>query len=359
MFGYYTTLLIVTSSIILSAVMVIYFDDILGRFNKTLFLLAYIMLLIIYNFEWLAVYLERVNSDLHFITTFSMGVVLFLGPSITALLALGMNDKKSKKLNYLVIFILALSFILGFSGFFSDAIFYYDEQNVYHRGEYYFIHLILVILSALTLFINTLRFGIRYQNKNISLLLLDFVIFTGALLVQFLFEGIWILWISYLIAIGFAYIYYATSVSQIDILTRILNRKCFDSQLYSIKSKAIILFFDVNKFKAINDTYGHAAGDYCLVEIAKAIKEVYGKSGYCYRIGGDEFSVILNKNLDSIDELNAKFHKIISEKNYTLDLPTVSIGHSYFYPNETSIQTVIEEADAMMYKLKEESSLKE
>ncbi len=353
MFGYYTTLSIITCSIIISAIIVIYNDTILEKLSKNIFMISYIMLLFVCIFEWLVVYLERINSPLHLITTFSMGLVLFLAPSITAMLTLGINDRESKWLNYVAISIVTFSFIAGFSGLFSDAIFYYDEHSIYHRGEYYAVHVLLVIFSALTLLINTLRLGIKYQNKNTYILFLNFIIFLGAMYAQFTYNGVWILWISYTISISFGYIYYSSFVNQIDVLTGILNRKCFDSHIYDIRSNAVLLIIDVNKFKEINDTHGHAAGDYCLLEIARAIKKVYGKSGYCYRVGGDEFCVLLYKNLDSLEELNSNFIKKISEKNYKLALPGVSIGYSYYYPNKSSIQKVIEEADAMMYTLKQ------
>ncbi len=356
MFEYYTTLLVVTSSIILSALIITYNDDVLKKFNRNIFIISYIILQIILIFEWLAVYLERTNSSLHFFTTFSMGLVLFLSASISAILAWGINDVKSKSLSAIVISIVVLNFMVGFSGLFSDAIFYYDEQNIYHRGEYFAVQLIMVMISALTLLINTFRLGIKYQNKNNYVLVLDFFIFLGALFAQFLFNGIWILWISVAISIAFVHVYYSSYINQVDVLTGILNKKCYVSQLYDLNSEAIIQIFDVNKFKEINDTLGHTVGDYCLIQIANAIKEVYGKSGYCYRVGGDEFSVILIKNLDSLDELNTKFSKKISEKNYNLDLPTVSIGHCYYYPKKSSIQKVIEEADAMMYLLKKQQA---
>ncbi len=357
MFEYYTALTIVTSSIIISAYLVTQSDDVIDRFSRNTFLIAYIMLLLMGGFDWLAIYLEKNNPNLQMLSTFLLGVVIFLAPSINAILTLGINDKKSKPLTYFVVIIILLSFCVGFSGLFSDSIFYYDEQNVFHRGNYFFIHIILIVLSSLMLFINTFRLGIKYQNRNNFILVLDLVLFIGALLVQYFSRETPILWISYLIGIGFGYIYYATTVSQIDVLTSILNRKCYDSQLYSIHTDVIILFFDVNKFKEINDTVGHGIGDYCLVEIAKAIKTVYGKSGYCYRIGGDEFSVILHKNLESIDELNSRFSKLLFEGTYEYELPTVSIGYSYYYPNKSSIQKVIDEADAMMYSIKQQRNL--
>ncbi len=357
MFGYYTALLLVTASIILAAIIVIYNVEVLEKLNRNIFILSYVILLFVCAFEWLATYLEKNNSDLNYIATISMSFVLFLAPSIAALLAWGINDKKSKFISHLVGTIVALNFMVGFSGLFSKAIFFYDNQSVYHRGEYFYIHLIMALISGFSLFINTFRLGVKYQNKNNYILVLDFMIFLGALLVQFTLNGIWILWPSTAIAIALVYIYFCSLVNQVDVLTGILNRKCFESQIYDIKSNAILLIIDVNKFKEINDTEGHVVGDYCLVEIAKAIKSVYGNSGYCYRIGGDEFSVILYKNLDSLENLNLKLKNKLTKEKYLYELPSISIGYSYYYPDKSSIQKVIEEADGMMYQLKQEKSL--
>ncbi len=357
MFGYYTTLLIITLSIVISVLIVIYYDDALNKVNKNVFFISYIIILIINIFEWLAVYLEATNSSMHFVTTFFMGIVLFLAPSITAIITWGIRDKNSIALSCIVFTIILLCFIVGFSGLFTDAVFYYDEQNVYHRGEYFFIQIILAISSSLLLLINTFRIGIKYQNNNNYILVLNFCLFMGALFIQFIFDSVWLLWLSYMFAIGFTYIYYSSLVNQIDVLTGLLNRKCYESQIYNINTDAIILIFDVNKFKEINDTHGHAIGDYCLKEIASAIKKVYSKSGYCYRIGGDEFSVILHKNLDSLECLNSKLTLELTEGKYKMKLPTVSIGYSHYYPNISNVQEVIESADKMMYALKQENNL--
>ena len=54
-----------------------------------------------------------------------------------------------------------------------------------------------------------------------------------------------------------------------------------------------MVVFDVDDFKQINDRYGHIQGDLCLAGIAECIKNSYANFGYCYRIGGDEFCVLL------------------------------------------------------------------
>ncbi len=349
MFEYYTALLLITSSVIFSALTVIYFDVVLEKFNKAIFIFSYFAILFSSIVEWIILYLVKNNSSMHNITAFSTALVLFIAPSMVVVLAWGIDDTKSKIFTKIVMAFVALNFIIAFSGLFTNSIFYYDELNTYHRGKYHILYFIMVIIAMLILFVNSFKLGVKYQNKNNYILALNFIMLLVGILSHYFLEGARIIWISLTISITLIYIYYCSLVNQVDVLTGILNRKCFDSQLYVLKTEAIILFFDVNKFKEINDTAGHAVGDYCLVEIANAIKKVYGRSGFCYRIGGDEFSVILYKNLDSLERLNSKFKNRITTKKYKHELPNVSIGYSYYYPDKSSIQKVMEEADSMMY----------
>ena len=89
-----------------------------------------------------------------------------------------------------------------------------------------------------------------------------------------------------------------------DGLTMLLNRTQYEKDLERIKPPAVIINMDVDDFKQINDTSGHAAGDYYLRQIAEVIRTVYGRHGDCYRYGGDEFSLILTKNLHQMEKLN-------------------------------------------------------
>lgn len=105
------------------------------------------------------------------------------------------------------------------------------------------------------------------------------------------------------------YNYRGNIVHQIDRTTQPLNRRCYEREIENMKSSAYVLIFDINKFKQINDTYGHAEGDRALELVARQIYKVYGKYGACYRIGGDEFCVIMLKNLDKIKILNCRFQE--------------------------------------------------
>lgn len=75
--------------------------------------------------------------------------------------------------------------------------------------------------------------------------------------------------------------------------------------------------------------------------------------GFCYRIGGDEFCVIMYKQRNRLEELNRQFKNAVenlSEGNVRLS--GVALGYAYYDENKSNIQTVIKKADEMMYKNK-------
>lgn len=86
-----------------------------------------------------------------------------------------------------------------------------------------------------------------------------------------------------------------------DDLTGLPNRRAFAKKLEEIRSwndRSLlkgysILAFDLDGFKAVNDTYGHAAGDHCLLLVAEEVKRVLRSSDYFAREGGDEFLILL------------------------------------------------------------------
>ena len=131
------------------------------------------------------------------------------------------------------------------------------------------------------------------------------------------------------------------------------NRRCYDVSIADMGSRAVILFFDIDKFKQVNDTYGHTVGDICLKKVAEQLRNVYGKYGLCYRIGGDEFCVILQDSFEKVEELNRQFASAI--RNMKVEdsrMSDVSMGYAYYDEAVSHIRNVIEEADAMLYRNK-------
>lgn len=114
-----------------------------------------------------------------------------------------------------------------------------------------------------------------------------------------------------------------------------------------------MIVFDIDDFKQINDSYGHSAGNRCLKEIADCLKKAYSRDGLCYRIGGDEFCVLLRADADreSCRERMEREWKL--RKNVYDRLPGISAGAASFRVGD-DIQKVKELADCNLYKMKRE-----
>lgn len=150
-------------------------------------------------------------------------------------------------------------------------------------------------------------------------------------------------------------------MATLDSLTMISNRRGFVSLAdYSLKvchRKKLpisLVLFDLNKFKLINDTYGHHEGDFALVQFAKAMRTIFRESDVIGRLGGDEFVALLtDSNGDFITEVLNRFSRELEVINQNIEKPyriEFSAGVANFpFDSELSVEKMIEQADAAMY----------
>lgn len=150
-----------------------------------------------------------------------------------------------------------------------------------------------------------------------------------------------------------------------DVLTKLANRVQFESHLKSTiesckrrESKMALFFIDLDKFKDINDTYGHTVGDEMLKAVAKRLEQSIRKEDFIARLGGDEFVLIIKdvKNSEDMITLACKLNENIKEP-ITLDdkvfFMTLSIGISIFPDHGKDSEDLIKNSDAAMYVVKE------
>lgn len=149
-----------------------------------------------------------------------------------------------------------------------------------------------------------------------------------------------------------------------DDLTGINNRLTFNQHLSSAfifadehNQKMALLFIDLDKFKFVNDTYGHKAGDKVLITVAQRLTECIREHDDCYRLGGDEFAVIMRgiSNREVADQLAARILHVISQqiKFEQQVLPIgCSIGIAIYPDNADSTSLLFELADKAMYDAK-------
>lgn len=147
-----------------------------------------------------------------------------------------------------------------------------------------------------------------------------------------------------------------------DGLTSMGNRTSFQEKLSFYASSDVasigIVFLDVNDLKLTNDTRGHEIGDKLLLEATSIIQNSFGKYGDCYRIGGDEFCVLMEGNdIESMYEEGREcFNKLIeASHNNELDL-NIQIAHGFTIGDATTVESIdnaIDIADKLMYRDKE------
>ncbi|MBF0461240.1 MAG: EAL domain-containing protein [Magnetococcales bacterium] len=154
-------------------------------------------------------------------------------------------------------------------------------------------------------------------------------------------------------------------LAEFDILTGLPNRKLFQDRLQQAVRAGernqwtfALLFVDLDRFKWVNDTLGHDAGDTLLIEAARRMKSVVRKSDTVARLGGDEFTVILSDTLqESMAELVA--HKILEQlcAPFTLKGQEVvisgSVGIALFPGDGATASELARNADSAMYQAKE------
>lgn len=154
---------------------------------------------------------------------------------------------------------------------------------------------------------------------------------------------------------------YRINIANADSLTGLLNRSGFLTELKAASNESdnlSLFYLDLNKFKPVNDTYGHAAGDIVLQEIGLRLKNLFPEKSLSTRLGGDEFCILL---LDkSKDDALKLIDTIINEveKPVIIDGNNVSVSTAIGianYPTDTDDSALLLEiADKNMFNDKSE-----
>ncbi len=149
-----------------------------------------------------------------------------------------------------------------------------------------------------------------------------------------------------------------------DSLTELYNRKFLLDQMQLLTSKSkreeihvTIAFLDLDGFKAINDVYGHAYGDYVLQVTAQRLQECFRQHDIIARFGGDEFVVLLNDKISLIDLksiLNRLIVSISSDIHYQHHTVSVGVSVGVAQSKHTNLDTpqLLDQADKALYQAK-------
>lgn len=145
-------------------------------------------------------------------------------------------------------------------------------------------------------------------------------------------------------------------ISNTDALTGCLNRHAYETDInkLDLKKEWIYISLDLNSLKHINDTYGHDVGDEMICAAAACMTASFGEFGKVYRIGGDEFVVIVTQKPDELDTMTKHFDSSVAEwRGKIVNSMTISYGCVRSLEEDWELVHDIEkEADRRMYASK-------
>lgn len=149
---------------------------------------------------------------------------------------------------------------------------------------------------------------------------------------------------------------YLKKVAVTDDITQLFNRHAFEDEIAALEKKdfpenLIVISFDLNGLKKVNDSIGHYAGDELICAAAKTISEVFSPLGKTFRIGGDEFEAVVYCNREVLEKALLSFtEKCRSWRGMHSQQLSVSTGYALGDENPSmDIHALVREADRQMY----------
>lgn len=147
-----------------------------------------------------------------------------------------------------------------------------------------------------------------------------------------------------------------------DTLTELGNRKAFNEQLQQAvihSNRVALLYIDLDRFKQVNDRFGHALGDALLSTVGERMRSSLRQPDQAFRLGGDEFAVLLeNAEPDQADALGMRLLAVLGAEyrlsGQLIDFVTPSIGIAFYPQDAGDADALTRAADIAMYQAKQE-----
>lgn len=263
-------------------------------------------------------------------------------------------------------FFAVTNFVLVFlSTVFKTKWFYYFEDGVYYRGEFFYPRAILLMIFICLLVVYAIAFrnNIMSEYKQAVLFLPAFA-FIGSVLQVFLAE----LDTTYAgISLGclILFFFYQSRDVNVDYLSGLLNRRGLDIKMQDMVKNAAstgrdftAVMIDIDNFKEINDSLGHDAGDKAIKVVADILVDIFGENAYIGRFGGDEFCIVVEEASKyevskKIDILHTHIAKASRKHGWPSGVDVSCGFEEYYHASGMSAKEFQQVIDRLMYNEKQ------
>lgn len=324
--------------------------------------------------EWAGAYFDGCQFKPYWFHAFVTLLEFCIAPFLTVLLARSCGIIKSLKTFTILFTVHALSEIILLP---FGKIFYIDSTGIFQRGDLYSIYLIICVISFLYIMSIFGIIGRKNTNHNPLVIIFISIIFILGQLATILDGTIKTGFISISIITILLYVYEQNiirrqmintidmeqSISNHDVLTGVCSRISFERKVQEInnqiKKNGENLVFclcecDLNNLKVVNDSFGHDVGDNYIKNCCKSISNIFNGCPL-YRIGGDEFVIILEgesvKNYEQIKKIIRNFCMAEAAKKVDLfEKQFFAAGFAKYNKDiDKSLSDVLKRADIDMY----------
>lgn len=258
------------------------------------------------------------------------------------------------------VFVPTVLYVLAVVGnFFGQYLFTIDSHNVYARQPLGYLGYAIMLFSLLYSVLVKRRYDRVYGKTRFFAIGLFLLPISTAAVAQALVYGVSIVWPS--VAVGLALIYMAqqNELAYIDGMTGLYNRLYLDATIRSIgtdRGHTAGIMIDLDRFKAINDTYGHRVGDEALRDAASCISEALPPHAVIVRYAGDEFVALTDDTTEEgLGEIERNIQERVDAFNARGSRPyrlSLSMGHDIFHTGEDTPHSFIDRIDKRMYEQK-------
>lgn len=231
------------------------------------------------------------------------------------------------------------------------------QNNLYLKGVGFYFFIFTLLFGCFLILVHCIEVISMFHDNERKFLIVFSLITIACTVLPLFYVNCRLASKSSTLAIIILFIFYRESQTKYDAMTGLLNRTNFNNMMNHSKKMAnkSLIMFDIDDFKLINDHHGHHIGDEYIKLCASLIQKYFAEFGLCYRIGGDEFCVIVSsidqhliaKTLTKLDE-EIKF---IKESKQTIT-PTISYGYTAILNAENPF-SYFRLADQLMYQHKQ------
>lgn len=373
------TLKTMDSSIVSFIILVLIYINVYNRSEKVfmhyklfIYLIQANMVLIIVDI--LAWVFNGLPGTLNLIYNTGFNLLLYIlvpiAPSLGVIYAnfhIFRDEKRIVKVTRVLAVAIVINAVISVMSLFTGWFFNVDAGNIYHRGEYFWVHVVycylLLVYSLFHVFINRSLIEKRYYYS----LLLFFIPQTIGTSLQMLFYGVSYNWTGMMLSLLIIYFNIQDRGLNTDYLTGVYNRRLLDGYINgkirnSTEEKSFsAILIDLNDFKSINDKFGHETGDEALKDAVSIIRQNLRLNDFVARFGGDEFVIIMDINSRAMLEQAVKrIANNIEEFNKGSLKPykiSFSMGYDIYNCNsKLKLDDFFNHIDMLMYKDKKSRS---